>query len=131
MQANRGRDTGPELAVRRALHARGLRYRVNLSIPLSGSTVRPDIIFTRNRVAVFIDGCFWHGCQAHGTRPARNAAYWSAKISRNQERDAQQSASLEKAGWTVLRFWEHVPPDEAVTVIARAVAESGTEQSRE
>ncbi|GAA1939049.1 very short patch repair endonuclease [Agromyces allii] len=110
MQSNRGRDTKPELAVRRMLHAAGLRYRVNVRpVPELRRTV--DVVFTRARVAVFIDGCFWHGCPEHYQRPGRNQEYWDDKKARNQERDAETSAVLTELGWTVLRFWEHEHPD--------------------
>jgi DNA mismatch endonuclease (patch repair protein) len=101
MAAIRRRDTGPERAVRSLLHARGLRYRVDLPIRLAGHRpIRPDIVFTRQRVAVFIDGCFWHGCPEHGQRPGiRNGAYWSPKIAGNAERDQRHTAALEAAGW--------------------------------
>lgn len=121
MAAIRRRDTGPERAVRSLLHARGLRYRVDLPIRLAGHRpIRPDIVFTRQRVAVFIDGCFWHGCPEHGQRTGiRNGAYWSPKIAGNAERDQRHTAALEAAGWTVLRFWEHEPPE----VVAEKVSE--------
>lgn len=113
------RDTDPELAVRRTLHARGLRYRVDFPIRIPGHRlVRPDIVFTRARVAVFIDGCFWHGCPEHGKRPTiANAEYWVPKISGNVERDARHTALLEEAGWTVLRFWEHESPEAVADTI--------------
>ena len=106
MRANRGRDTGPELAVRRALHAMGLRYRVDHPLPFDRRR-RADIVFTRAKVAVFVDGCFWHGCPEHGTTPRTNTAFWSEKIARNRERDSDTNERLRSLGWTVLRFWEH------------------------
>ena len=109
MRANRGRDTGPELAVRRALHAMGLRYRVDHPLPFDRRR-RADIVFTRARVAVFIDGCFWHGCPEHGSTPRTNTAFWSEKIARNRARDDDTTQRLEVMGWTVLRFWEHENP---------------------
>lgn len=114
MQANRSRDTKPELAVRRLLHAGGLRYRVNYR-PLKDLRRTADIVFTRQRVAVFIDGCYWHSCPEHGNRPLVNAAYWTPKLQRNRERDEDTNARLRAEGWTVLRFWEH---DDAVLVAA-------------
>lgn len=119
MQRNRGRDTSPELAVRRLLHAAGLRYRVDFA-PLGGRR-RADIVFTRKRIAVFIDGCFWHGCPIHATRPKANADYWGQKLDRNIERDLETTASLQSAGWTVLRFWEHEAPTDVAETISRAV----------
>jgi DNA mismatch endonuclease (patch repair protein) len=123
MRANRGRDTGPELAVRRALHARGLRYRVDHPLPFDRRR-RADIAFTRVKVAVFIDGCFWHGCPEHGTTPRTNSAFWSAKIARNRARDADTTGRLEAAGWSVLRFWEHDDPDRCAELIARMIGRS-------
>jgi DNA mismatch endonuclease, patch repair protein len=120
MQANRGRDTGPELAVRRRVHARGLRYRVDHPLPFDRRR-RADIAFTRAKVAVFIDGCFWHGCPDHGTTPRTNSRFWSEKIARNRVRDAQTTERLFAAGWTVLRFWEHEDPERCAELVAGAV----------
>lgn len=109
MLANKRRDTSTEMAVRRALHSRGLRYRVDYA-PIPGLRRRADIVFTRARIAVFIDGCFWHGCPVHGTTPKRNADYWGPKLAANVERDRDTDRRLEAAGWHVLRFWEHEDP---------------------
>lgn len=116
MRGNQRRDTRPELALRSALHARGMRYRVDLPIrPATGARpIRPDIVFTRAKIAVFVDGCFWHGCPDHGTKPTRNADYWTAKLERNIERDRRNNALLEEAGWTVIRIWEHEASHDAV-----------------
>lgn len=124
MRANRRRDTGPELAVRSILHARGLRYRVDLPVRVDPRRpVRPDVVFIRARVCCFIDGCWWHGCPKHGRRrTSANDHYWSAKIARNVERDAEQRTVLEAAGWTVLRFWEHEDPVNVADTIADVVA---------
>lgn len=122
MRANRGRDTGPEMAVRRALHARGLRYRVDHPLPFDRRR-RADIVFTRAKVAVFIDGCFWHGCPEHGTTPRTNTAFWAAKIARNRERDEDTTGRLEALGWTVLRFWEHEDAGRSAAIVARTVAQ--------
>lgn len=132
MRANRRRDTGPERAIRRLLHARGMRYRVDLGVRVSGHRLmRPDIVFTRPRICCFIDGCWWHGCAEHGRRAtASNAEYWSAKIARNIERDGQQTAALQAAGWTVLRFWEHDDPAVAADSIATAVERARHNQAR-
>ena len=109
MQANRSRDTGPELAVRRELHRRGLRFRT--SIPVPGMPRRTiDIGWRTLRIAVFVDGCFWHGCQEHVSHPATNADYWIPKIVANQERDSETQRHLEGSGWIVLRCWEHEDP---------------------
>ena len=102
MSRIRSKDTKPELALRRKLFSSGLRFRTRLKM-----TGRPDIVFTRAHIAVFVDGCFWHGCPAHGTLPKSNADYWSVKIRRNAARDAAVNSVLEAEGWTVLRFWDH------------------------
>lgn len=109
MVANRSKNTGPELAVRSLLHARGLRYRVHVR-PLPDVRMTADIVFTRRKVAVFIDGCFWHACPEHFVMPRANADYWVPKIERNQQRDRRADEALTDAGWTVLRYWEHEPP---------------------
>jgi DNA mismatch endonuclease, patch repair protein len=123
MKANRRTDTKPELALRAALHARGYRYRKDFRLDLPLRRVRPDIAFTRRKVAVFIDGCFWHACPAHGTKPKSNEWYWSPKLARNVERDRAADAALTQAGWTVVRLWEHVPLVDAVAAVVRAVGE--------
>lgn len=119
MRSNRSRDTKPEFAVRRLLHAAGLRYRVDFA-PLGGRR-RADIVFTRQRIAIFIDGCFWHGCPEHATLPKRNAEYWLPKLQRNIERDRETVAALEGAGWTVMRFWEHEAPAMVARTVVKAV----------
>lgn len=117
MRANRPRDTKPELAVRRLLHARGRRYRVSYR-PLPQDRRRSvDLAFTRVKVAVLIDGCYWHGCPEHFTMPKSNMDYWSTKIERNQQRDVVTTRLLQEAGWTVLRFWEHDDPEHIATVV--------------
>lgn len=109
MQANRRRDTKPELAIRRILHARGLRYRTDVR-PDRSIRRHADIVFTKAKIAVFVDGCFWHGCPEHFIPPKTNADYWAQKIEGNQKRDANTNDVLKAAGWTVLRFWEHDDP---------------------
>jgi DNA mismatch endonuclease (patch repair protein) len=121
MQANRRRDTKPEMALRSALHRAGFRYRCDYRIDLPEGRVRPDIVFTRRRVAVFIDGCFWHCCPEHGSKPSVNQGYWSPKLARNVERDARNTGLLREAGWTVLRIWEHVHVKAAFELVAAAV----------
>lgn len=106
MLGNVRRDTRPELLVRQELHRRGLRYRVDYPLPMAPRR-RADIVFTRVRIAVFIDGCFWHGCPTHGTSPARNRDYWGPKLDRNRARDVETTRLLTDAGWLVLRYWEH------------------------
>lgn len=120
MQVQRVRDTSPELAVRRLLHAAGLRFRVDRA-PLPNLRRRADIVFGPSRVAVFIDGCFWHGCPEHGRRPVANSTYWSEKLSRNQARDADTDLQLAVAGWRVVRAWEHEPPAEVAARVAETV----------
>lgn len=130
MQANRSRDTKPELAVRRLLHARGFRYRV-ATTPVTGLRRRADIVFTKQRIAVFIDGCFWHGCAEHGRGNFQhNIDYWPAKIATNMARDLDTTARLADSGWRVLRFWEHESPAEVASAIADEVAEERGRQSR-
>jgi DNA mismatch endonuclease, patch repair protein len=107
MRANRKRDTGPELALRSELHRRGLRYRLGLKVAAPGLRVLPDLVFPRQRVAVFVDGCWWHRCPEHGTMPRSNTAYWLPKLARNVERDLQVDAALTASGWSVVRVWEH------------------------
>lgn len=109
MQDQRARDTTPELALRRQLHAAGLRYRVDRA-PLPGLRRRADIVFGPSRLAVFVDGCFWHGCPQHGVKPRTNEGWWRAKLERNKARDTDTDARLEAAGWRVLRIWEHEDP---------------------
>ena len=123
MKANRRTDTKPELALRSALHALGYRYRKDFRLDLPARRVRPDIAFTGRKVAVFIDGCFWHACPDHGSRPKNNEWYWSPKLARNVERDRAADAALSQAGWTVVRLWEHVPVTEAVALVIAAVGD--------
>jgi DNA mismatch endonuclease (patch repair protein) len=122
MRANRRTNTKPELALRRALHSRGYRYRADHRLDLDGGArVRPDIAFTARKVAVFVDGCFWHGCPEHGSRPARNVWYWEPKLRRNAERDLAANAALAAAGWAVVRVWEHEPVEAAVASVIAAL----------
>lgn len=122
MQGNRRRDTKPELAVRRAVHALGLRYRVDAR-PLPDLNRRADLVFTRAKVAVFVDGCYWHGCPEHGTRAKANASYWGPKIKRNRDRDDETDRLLGEAGWVSLRIWEHEDAYEVARQIASEVRE--------
>jgi DNA mismatch endonuclease, patch repair protein len=121
MRGNRRADTKPELALRAALFAMGYRYRKDLRLDLPARRVRPDIAFTSRRVAVFVDGCFWHACPEHGSKPKSNEWYWSPKLTRNVERDRAVDDALTEAGWTVLRLWEHVPLTDAVATVVAAV----------
>jgi DNA mismatch endonuclease (patch repair protein) len=122
MRANRRTDTKPELALRHALHRLGYRYRKDYRLDLdSGRRVRPDIAFTARKVAVFVDGCFWHACPEHGSKPRANEWYWGPKLVRNVERDRINDAALILAGWSVIRLWEHVPLEEAVRTVVAAI----------
>ena len=126
MRANRRRDSGPERALRSALHRAGLRFRVDFPIrPSGGRPIRPDVVFPARRVAVFAHGCFWHGCPEHGTWPATNEAYWTQKIEANARRDVATTAALERDGWTVIRVWEHEDPERAASTIARFIRAQG------
>ena len=122
MRANRRKDTAPELAVRRVLHAAGLRYRVDHPIRLEdGVLVRPDVVFIRRRVCVFVDGCYWHGCEQHCRVPTANRAYWRAKIDRNRARDARNTDALQAGGWTVIRVWEHESAADVLPIVLAAL----------
>jgi DNA mismatch endonuclease (patch repair protein) len=106
-------STKPELALRRALHARGLRFRLHRR-DLPGT---PDIVFPSARIAVFVDGCFWHGCTEHGTLPKNNRSWWAAKLAGNRERDRRKDGELAALGWVPVHLWEHTPVDEMVEVL--------------
>lgn len=122
MQSNRPRDTGPERALRSALHRAGLRFRKHVR-PVAGLACEADIVFPADRLAVFLDGCFWHGCPIHATRPRANADFWSRKLDRNRDRDLATDEALLAAGWYVHRVWEHVAMDDAVESIRSRLAE--------
>lgn len=103
------KDTSPELALRRELFAMGLRYRIQFPVPgLPRRTI--DVAFPHAKLAVFVDGCFWHGCPSHSVPPKHNADWWKSKLESNRQRDSSTTALLEAEGWTVLRFWEHEDP---------------------
>ncbi len=120
MQGNKGWDSSPEMAVRRAVHAIGLRYRVGTR-PLPELNRRADLVFRRAAVAVLVDGCYWHGCPAHFVQPKSNVSYWTGKIGRNISRDRETDERLSEAGWAVVRVWEHDDVSEAVLLVARVV----------
>jgi DNA mismatch endonuclease (patch repair protein) len=123
MRAIRRTNTKPEIALRSALHRQGFRSRKDLRLVLNGGAkVRPDSAFTARRVAVFVDGCFWHACPEHGRDPAVNQWYWAPKLRRNVERDRAADAALAAAGWRVIRIWEHVPITDAVTAVVTALS---------
>lgn len=120
MRGNRGKDTKPERALRSTLHRRGLRFRKNCQ-PTREVACRADLVFVAAKVAVFVDGCFWHCCPQHGTSPRTNARYWAAKLEANVARDRRNTALLHAAGWTVVRIWEHEDVIEAAGRVERAV----------
>lgn len=115
----RTKDTAPEMLVRRALWRAGIRYRIGIRI----DGVRPDIVFPRQKVCVFVDGCFWHACPMHGTIPASNTSFWREKLYRNAARDQRQSNLLVESGWRVLRFWEHDVNDCLPEVVSKIIAD--------
>jgi DNA mismatch endonuclease (patch repair protein) len=118
MRANRRRDTRPEVALRSHLHRLGMRFRKDHPLRLVDRVVRPDVVFTRARLAVFVDGCFWHRCPEHGNVPRANGDYWGPKLARNVARDRAVDQALAAAGWHVMRAWEH----EDAAAVAHAVA---------
>ena len=120
MRGNRSRDTSPELRVRSLVHRRGLRYRVaQRPIPTLRRTA--DLVFRRAKVAVNVDGCFWHGCEQHYKEPKTNTEYWRSKIEGNRRRDRETDELLAAEGWQVLRFWEHEDPQDVAEAIERSV----------
>lgn len=128
MSRIRGRNTGPEVVIRKMLWALGHRYRINYTLP-----GKPDIVFTRHRLAVFIDGCFWHRCPMHYHAPATRLEFWEAKIAGNVSRDREINARLAKDGWSVLRIWEHEvkdAPEQVLQVILKRLREQADQQGR-
>lgn len=122
MKGNTRADTKPEIALRAELHRRGLRFRKDYFLPIRGARgIRADIVFTRARVAVFIDGCFWHGCPDHGHSPRRNTDYWAPKLARNRQRDQLVTKRLVEDGWRVIRLWEHVSSIDAAEIVDSSV----------
>jgi DNA mismatch endonuclease, patch repair protein len=122
MRGNRKTGNRPEARLRSELHRRGLRFRKNAAVRGDGWLVRPDVVFPRVKIAVFLDGCFWHACPEHGTRPRVNQAYWLPKLQRNVERDRLNDERLRTAGWHVVRIWEHVSTEEAASLVEAAVS---------
>lgn len=129
MRSTRRRDTAAELAIRGLLHARGLRFRVDVPV-VPGLRRRADVLFKTARVAVYIDGCFWHSCPLHRTAPKANGRWWSEKLSENVRRDRDTDAVLDQLGWVVMRVWEHEDPDEAAGRIAAVVRGRSSSQGR-
>lgn len=130
MLGNRRRDTSPERKIRSILHRRGLRFRKDQQVRIADVRTRPDILFTRARIAVYVDGCFWHRCPDHGTEPRSNTAYWAPKLDGNIRRDRRVDAALAAAGWTVIRIWEHEPPEQAADRVIDAVRDAHPSRSR-
>ena len=126
MRGNRSRDTIPELALRSALHRRGLRFRVDRA-PLPGLRRRADVVFGPTRVAVFVHGCFWHGCPEHYIAPRANREFWKAKVEDNRARDADTGRLLTEAGWEVVVVWEHDNAEVAADRIAVLVSDRRAE----
>jgi DNA mismatch endonuclease (patch repair protein) len=120
MKAAKPRDTAPEKALRSALHKKGLRFRIDVK-PIKELNRKADIVFRAAKVAIFVDGCFWHGCPIHGTHAKANAEFWDQKIKQNQERDIDTARQLKAAGWTVIRVWEHEDPEGAAQEIYNIV----------
>ncbi|CAN7212734.1 very short patch repair endonuclease [Massilia sp. LjRoot122] len=120
MSKVRQTGTAAEIAIRQELFRRGLRYRINFKVSITPRRVA-DIVFPRQKIAVFVDGCFWHGCPVHATWPKNNAEFWRAKIETNRLRDDDTNRLLRQIGWTVLRFWEHVEAGAAADVIEQHV----------
>jgi len=120
MQSNRSRDTAPEIAVRSALHRRGLRFRKHVR-PVPGLACTVDVVFPTERLALFIDGCYWHSCPEHATAPITNSEWWHAKLTATRERDERNTKALTEAGWQVVRVWEHEDPSFVADKIAQTV----------
>ncbi|WP_433552876.1 very short patch repair endonuclease [Micromonospora zamorensis] len=129
MQLQRSRDTKPEIVLRRALHRRGVRFRLHQQ-PLVGVRRTVDILFRPVRVAVEVRGCFWHSCPEHGARPRSNAEWWDAKLARTQQRDMDTAAKLAAAGWDLVVVWEHEDMEERAAAIAMLVRERRAQQMR-
>lgn len=114
------------MELRRTLWARGLRYRVDVPLRVDdGRPIRPDVVFAQQKLVVFVDGCFWHGCSEHGTSPSYNSEYWSEKLSRNIRRDRRDEQRLSSVGWRVVRVWEHETPIDAARRVELALREIG------
>lgn len=116
-RGNRRADTKPEVALRSALHEIGLRFRKDHPVPTAQGKIRVDIAFPRVRLAIFVDGCFWHRCPVHGSLPKSNQQYWLPKLETNARRDERNNAQLRESGWQVLRFWEHESVEESATIV--------------
>lgn len=128
MQANRRSDTKPEVRLRKALHRLGFRYRKDFRLDVGQIRVRPDIVFTARKVAVFVDGCFWHACPEHGRQPTTNEWYWTPKLRKNIQRDRTVNSALVEAGWQVVRLWEHEELATALATVVKAL-DDGSEHT--
>ena len=124
----RQKGTGAEIALRRDLYRRGLRYRVDFEVLKKPRRVA-DIAFPGLMIAIFVDGCFWHGCPEHATWPKQNSEFWRQKIETNRARDTDTNERLRNIGWTVLRFWEHEPPHESADIVVQTVAMGRSKRS--
>lgn len=122
METARQRDTSIEVRLARELHDLGLSFESNVAA-IPGTRSRPDLLFATPKIAVFVNGCFWHGCPDHGTWPKHNAAWWRTKIEANRERDVKNDDVLTRAGWIVLRYWEHDDPRVAAREIAKRIGQ--------
>lgn len=122
MKANKRTETKPEIAIRSQLHKMGFRFRKDYVIKIAGMSFRPDIVFTKVKLAIFIDGCFWHFCPEHGHIPKSNRHYWEPKLKANRERDILTNNKLRENGWEVLRLWEHTSPEEGASLIISKLA---------
>src|ERR1035437_5744959 len=120
MARQRSRDTGPAIDLRRHLYSGGWRYRLHETV-VPGTRRSIDIVFRRSRVAVFVDGCFWHGCPIHSSIPRSNERWWQEKLDKNIQRDRDTDMRLREAGWSVVRVWEHQDSSEAAVEIAAVV----------
>lgn len=129
MKAAKPRDTAPEKALRSLLHKKGLRFRVDEK-PIKELNRKADIVFRSAKIAVFVDGCFWHGCLLHGTQAKANAEFWENKIRQNKERDEDTNKRLNKAGWKVVRVWEHEEPEKISNKIYRIVRQRQSKEYR-
>jgi len=121
MKKIKSSNTKPEFNIRSKLHRAGYRFRKNYIININGSRCKPDIVFTKIKLAIFIDGCFWHCCPEHGHLPKSNEHYWKPKLDRNKARDAEDTNLLINGGWNVVRIWEHEPIEYAIGIITSTI----------
>jgi DNA mismatch endonuclease (patch repair protein) len=129
MQATKGRDSRPEVALRKILHARGLRFRVH-ALVLPSLRRRADVVFPGARIAVYVDGCYWHGCPEHVVWPRTNLEWWKKKITSTRRRDRDTDRRLIEAGWHVIRVWEHEDPALVADVVETEVRRRAPSQKR-